>query len=80
MARDYLAIIATTAPIERLFSIASNIANPRHRNRLTKARINQIICLRSWKKLPIIMDDEDDSDNSDEDFDNPEKSTVELLE
>ena len=47
MARDYLAIMATTAPIKQVFSLAGNIANPRHRNQISKVHINQLVCLRS---------------------------------
>ena len=73
MARDYLAIMPTTAPVERLFSQASESANPRRRNRLTKARINQILCIRSWDKVPDLLDlDDDENESDDSDFSNGE--------
>jgi hAT family C-terminal dimerisation region len=74
MARDYLAIMPTTATIERIFSVAGNIANPRHRNRISKARINQLVCLYNWETLPIAEDeDEDVSDDSNDDFEIPQE-------
>jgi hypothetical protein len=73
MARDYLAIMPTTAPVERLFSQASESANPRRRNRLTKLRINQILCIRSWDKVPDLLDlDDSENDSDDSDFSNGE--------
>ena len=51
MARDFLCIQPTSAPIEREFSKASDITNPPKRNRLTKKRINQLCCLKSWLRL-----------------------------
>jgi hypothetical protein len=64
MAKDYLAILALLAALESEFSRISDTANPRKRNRLSKRRINEISCLRSFqqiKDLPI-LDDEDESD------------------
>lgn len=67
MAKDYLAILASSAAIESEFSRVSDTVNPRKRNRLSKQRINEMSCLRSFqriKDLPI-PDDEDESDASD---------------
>ena len=67
MAKDYLAILALSAAIESEFSRVSDTVNPRKRNRLSKQRINEMSCLRSFqriKDLPI-PDDEDESDASD---------------
>jgi len=46
MAQDFLAILATSAPIEREFSKLLDIANNKKRNRLSAERINQLICLK----------------------------------
>lgn len=67
MARDYLSIMASTGSLEGTFSRTSDIANPRKRNRLTKERINQLICIKSWdnivdEDIPIEEAISDDSD------------------
>ena len=67
MAKDYLAILASSASLESEFARISDTANPRKRNRLTKQRINEISCIRSFqriKDLPV-PEDEDESDASD---------------
>ena len=48
MARRYLAIPATSASIERIFSISSNIIT-KSRNRLEPDTVKQIVLLKSWK-------------------------------
>ena len=48
MARRYLAIPATSASIERIFSISSNIIT-KSRNRLEPDTVRQIVLLKSWK-------------------------------
>ena len=48
MAKDYLAILASSAAIESEFSRVSDTVNPRKRNRLSKQRINEMSCLRSF--------------------------------
>ena len=69
MAKDYLAIIASSAPIEALFSRTLDIANPRKRNRLTKQRINQYICCKSWAIIePPIEEDINELESNDSDF------------
>lgn len=47
MARDFLCISATSAPSERLFSIAGLIITKR-RNRLCEELARSLICLNSW--------------------------------
>ena len=47
-ARRYLAIPATSASIERIFSISSNIIT-KSRNRLEPDTVRQIVLLKSWK-------------------------------
>ena len=51
IARDFLSIMATSAPIEREFSKLSDIANNKKRNRLSALRINQLISLKSWANI-----------------------------
>ena len=48
LARRYLAIPATSAPIERIFSVSNNIIT-KSRNRLLPNTIKQLILLKSWK-------------------------------
>ena len=48
MARRYLAIPATSASIERIFSISSNIIT-KSQNRLEPDTVRQIVLLKSWK-------------------------------
>ena len=67
MARDYISIMASTGSLEGVFSRTSDITNPRKRNRLTKERINQLICIKSWdnivdEDIPIEEVLSDDSD------------------
>ncbi|EEU33641.1 uncharacterized protein NECHADRAFT_9993, partial [Fusarium vanettenii 77-13-4] len=47
LARRYLAIPATSASIERIFSISSNIIT-RNRNRISSSLTRQLILLKSW--------------------------------
>ncbi len=51
MARDIIGINPTSASIERQFSRASDITNLPKRNRLSKQRINQLCCLKSWLSI-----------------------------
>jgi hypothetical protein len=46
MARDFLAILASSSPFERVFSIVGDLVIKK-RNRLSGKRIKQIICLRA---------------------------------
>ena len=46
MARDFLAIVASSSPSERLFSIGGDLITKK-RNRLSGRRIRQILCLRA---------------------------------
>jgi hypothetical protein len=48
MARWYLATPATSALVERVFSIRSNVVI-KGRNRLDPETVKQIVLLKSWK-------------------------------
>jgi hypothetical protein len=67
MAKDFLAIMATSAPIEREFSKFGNIIT-KNRNQMTKQMGRMIMCLKSWK-IPEIIVEEPDSDSEDPDSD-----------
>jgi len=62
MARRYLAIPATSAPIERIFSISSNIIT-KSRNRLEPDTVKRIVLLKSWK-IKALKELEDNFQNS----------------
>jgi hypothetical protein len=59
IAKDYLPIPATLAPLERVFSQGSDIVTKK-RNRLTSESIWMIVCLKAWGLYA-------DDDGSDED-------------
>ena len=48
MAKDYLAVMASSAPIERQFSIFGNIIT-KNRNRIEEEIGRTLMCLRNWK-------------------------------
>lgn len=48
LARRYLAIPATSAPIERVFSVSNNIIT-KSRNRLLPSTVKQLLLLKYWK-------------------------------
>ena len=62
MARRYLAIPATSASIERTFSIGSN-AITKSRNRLEPDIVKRIVLLNSWK-IKSLKELEDNYRNS----------------
>jgi len=47
MARDYHAIPATSAPSERVFSMAGNLISKK-RTRISSKNVRYVLCLRSW--------------------------------
>ena len=50
MARDYLAIPATGAPVERVFSGGADLVRPK-RGSLSEDSVRACMCLESWLKL-----------------------------
>jgi hypothetical protein len=52
MARDYLAIPATSAPAERIFSSAAGVIS-QDRASLAADTISAIMCLKHWYRLNI---------------------------
>jgi hAT family C-terminal dimerisation region len=50
MARDYLAIPATSAPVERVFSGGTDLVQPK-RGSLSEDTIRACMCLKSWLKV-----------------------------
>jgi hypothetical protein len=64
IARDYLAIPATSAPSERVFSVAGNLISKK-RTRIASENVRYVLCLRSWgllieddDEVEVIIDDE----------------------
>jgi hypothetical protein len=55
MARDYYAIPATSAPFERVFSIAGNLISKK-RTRISSENMRYVLCLRSWGILDLDND------------------------
>ena len=67
IARDHLAIPATSAPSERVFSNGADILTKK-RNRLSPETLRYLLCLRDWGHLPEVEDsDAEDADNESED-------------
>ncbi len=58
MARDYLAIPATSSPSERAFSYAGNLITKR-RIRILSENVRYVLCLRSWG---FLVDDDDEAE------------------
>ncbi len=66
MAKIYLSIMATSAPIESQFSIFGNIIT-KNRNSLKKDTAKRLILLKSWKVPEITMDkSETENENIDD--------------
>jgi len=62
MARRFLAIPATSAPIERVFSIGGNIIT-KSRNRLSPETVKKLVLLKSWS-IKEMMELEENYQNS----------------
>ena len=58
MARDYGAIPATSAPSERVFSVAGNLI-AKKRTKISSENVRYVLCLRSWGIL-VEADDEEE--------------------
>jgi hypothetical protein len=56
IARDYLAIPATSAPSERVFSVAGNLISKK-RTRITSENVRYVLCLRA---LGLLVQDDDE--------------------
>jgi hypothetical protein len=65
MAKNFLAIMATSAPIENQFSIFGNIITKNRNSVTTKTAITTIL-LKSWGIPELITDEPDSAVNSDE--------------
>jgi hypothetical protein len=63
MAKDYLSIMATSAPIESQFSIFGNIIT-KNRNSIQRATAIKIVCLKNWKMPEIIIEESDSNSDS----------------
>ena len=55
MARDYLAIPATSAPIERIFSNGKDLISFK-RGALNPATIHECMCLNAWQSIETLLD------------------------
>ncbi|XP_078447666.1 long-chain-alcohol oxidase FAO3-like [Wolffia australiana] len=69
IARQFLAVSPTSAPVERLFSVGRGITMYR-RSRLDAESIEMLMMLRAWFRR-----EERDSDDSDDDSDDDDSST-----
>jgi hypothetical protein len=58
IARDFLAISATSAPSEQVFSQAGNLILKK-RTQIASDMVRYVLCLRSWGLLPEAEDEED---------------------
>ena len=63
IAKDHLAIPATLADSERVFSVGGDIITKK-RNRLSPSTLRYLLCLRNWGVLSQ-GDDEDSGDDAD---------------
>ncbi len=61
MAKDHLAIPATSAESERVFSVDGDIITKK-RNRLAPYTLRHLICLRNWGVVSVSEEDEEDDD------------------
>lgn len=73
MARDHLAIPASSAPSERVFSAGGDIITKK-RNRIGGENLRYLLCLRSWGIIP----EDDDLDEEVDDGVDEEGATVVL--
>jgi hypothetical protein len=73
IAKDFLAIPATSAPSECVFSIGSDVVTKK-RNRLTGNSVRMIMCLKDWG----IITDEDIDDDEEEEEEEEEETSARL--
>jgi hypothetical protein len=66
MARRFLAVPATSAPVERTFSIGSNVVS-KSRNRLDPDTVKRTVLLKSWKIKELKELEENYQNNGEED-------------
>ena len=78
MAKDFLAIMATSAPIEGIFSEFGNIIT-KNRNSLSDEVAIKTMLLKNWK-LPEITVDEDNSEDITDESESEDESDVELFD
>jgi hypothetical protein len=67
MARDFLAIPATSAPSERVFSRGTDLTT-KERNRINGETTRWVLCLRDWGIIDEDAGEEPDSDNEEGDI------------
>jgi hypothetical protein len=58
IARDFLVIPATSAPSERVFSLAGNLISKK-RTSIASENVRYVLCLRSWGVLIELKDEEE---------------------
>ena len=65
MARDFFSAIASSAAVERVFSIAKGVVTD-CRNRITPQTLQEVVLLRFWGNVSTdVVDEEDDFDKDD---------------
>jgi hypothetical protein len=62
IARDHLAIPATSAPSERVFSAGSDIVTKK-RNRLAPGTVRELLCLRDWGIYEVAEDNDSEGED-----------------
>ena len=65
MAQDFFSAIASSAAVERVFSIAKGVVTD-YRNRITPHTLQEVVLLRFWGNVSTdVVDEEDDFDKDD---------------
>jgi hypothetical protein len=78
MAKDYLSIMAISAPIESQFSIFGNIIT-KNRNSIQRATAIKIVCLKNWKLPEITIEESNSDSDSDSDSDSGKSNSSEII-
>lgn len=68
--RDFVAILATSAPSERVFSLAGNLIS-KTRTNISSENVRYVLCLRSWGFLKQADEEEALLFNDDGEFIRP---------